>query len=66
MSDKTEMKDNDLETRLLDDVIRLQFRTVDQLLATERFEEAKAVMKRLGVSQKEIKKLISLIKRWKK
>ena len=62
----TEMKDNDLETRLLDDVIRLQFRTVDQLLATERFEEAKAVMNRLGVSQKEIKKLISLIKKWKK
>ena len=61
-----EMKDNDLETRLLDDVIRLQCRTVDQLLATGRFKEVKGIMKRLEVSQKEIKKLIALIKKWKK
>jgi len=57
------MKDNDLETRLLDDVIRLQFRTVDQLLAADRIKEAKSIMERLGMSQKEIKKLISLTKK---
>ena len=33
------MKDNDLETRLLDDVIRLQFRSVDQLLAADRIKK---------------------------